>query len=169
MGDRSKVLVARMQHGTWLSAFQPEADAPPAQSHQLSAKSVLRIILGNLFIVSGLAKMWDIYGFSNNVSSYGVLPTSLVVPVSIIVPFAEFVLGIMLLINFHPSIASLSLLAMVVVFTGLSAMKYFSGSASDCGCFGKLGEREITSSFFIINATLIIALFTLTGSATLTK
>ena len=152
MGDRSKVLVARMQHGTWVSA-----------------KSVLRIILGNVFIVSGLAKTWDIYGFSKIVSGYGVLPEGLVLPVSIIVPFAEFVLGIMLLINFHPRIASLSLLAMVVVFTGFSAVIYFTGNTSDCGCFGKLGEREIDSNFFIVNVTLIVAISTLTRSATLTK
>lgn len=121
MGDRSKVLVARMQHGTWVSA-----------------KSVLRIILGNLFIVSGLAKMWDLYGFSRIVNGYGALPESSVVPVAIIIPFAEFVLALMLLLNFHPRAASLSLLSMIVIFTGLSAVKYFAGNASDCGCFGSI-------------------------------
>ena len=148
MGDRSKVLVARMQHGTWLSTL----------SHQLSAKSVLRIILGNFFIVSGLAKMWDIYGFSNVVRGYGILPESLVVPVSIIIPFAEFVLGTTLLMSFYSRPASLSLFVMVVVFTGLSAMKYFSGNTSNSGCFGKLIDRNINPNLLVENAALVVAL-----------
>ncbi len=137
-----------MQHGTWLSAL----------SHQLSAKSVLRIILGNFFIVSGLAKMWDIYGFSSNVSSYGVLPASLVVPVSIIVPFVEFALGLMLLLNYRPHTASLSLLVMVVIFTGFSAIRYLAGNASDCGCFGKLAERKTNAGLLAENAIIGVAL-----------
>ena len=93
----------------------------------------LRVIIGVVFIVSGLAKMWDTYSFAEIVRSYGFLPESLVVPVAILIPSAEFFFGLMLLLseiplagNFHPRTASISLLLMVVIFTGLSAVKYFS-------------------------------------------
>ena len=119
---------------------------------------VLRVILGIVFIVSGAAKMWDIYGFSNVVRGYGILPESLVVPVSIIIPFAEFVLGTMLLMNFYSRTASLSLFVMVIVFTGLSAMKYFSGNTSNSGCFGKLIDRNINPNLLVENAALVVAL-----------
>ena len=148
MGDRSKVSMMKMEQRTRLSAM----------SHQLSARFVLRVIVGFVFVASGLAKMWDIYGFSKIVSGYGVLPEGLVVPVSIIIPFIEFVLGVMVLVNFHVRTASLGLLAMVVIFTGFSAMKYFSGGASDCECFGDIVERKISWSFFAQNLALVLGL-----------
>ncbi len=125
---------------------------------EILVRFVLRVILGIVFIVSGAAKMWDIYGFSNVVRGYGILPESLVVPVSIIIPFAEFVLGTMLLMNFYSRAASLLLFVMVIVFTGLSAMKYFSGNTSNSGCFGKLIDRNINPNLFVENAALVVAL-----------
>jgi len=116
---------------------------------------LLRKFLGVVFIVSGEAKMWDIYGFSRVVSGYRFLPESLIVPVSIIVPFAEFVFGLMLLLNLNPRVASLSLLMMVVMFSILSAVRYFSGDISDCGCFGKLIHRSVDWKFFTENIMLI--------------
>jgi uncharacterized membrane protein YphA (DoxX/SURF4 family) len=124
----------------------------------ISVRFVLRVISGIVFIVSGAAKMWDIYGFSNVVRGYGILPESLVVPVSIIIPFAEFVLGTTLLMNFYSRAASLLLFVMVIVFTGLSAMKYFSGNTSNSGCFGKLIDRNINPNLLVENAALVVAL-----------
>jgi len=128
----------------------------------ISVRFVLRVISGIVFVVSGAAKMWDIYGFSNVVRGYGILPESLVVPVSIIIPFAEFVLGTMLLMNFYSRTASLSLFVMVIVFTGLSAMKYLGGRTTDCGCFGGLVKRN-GWSYFVQNGFVLAALL-VTGS-----
>jgi len=128
----------------------------------ISVRFVLRVISGIVFVVSGAAKMWDIYGFSNVVRGYGILPESLVVPVSIIIPFAEFVLGTMLLMNFYSRTASLSLFVMVIVFTGLSAMKYLGGRTTDCGYFGGLVKRN-GWSYFVQNGFVLAALL-VTGS-----
>lgn len=128
------------------------------RSSSLNLRLALRMLLGIVFVVSGVAKMWDIYGFSKIVSGYGVLSESMIVPVSILIPFAEFILGMMLLLNFHARVASLSLLVMVVVFTGLSAMRYLSGATSDCGCFGEVLQRKINANLFVENAALIVAL-----------
>ncbi len=118
----------------------------------------LRIVIGLVFVVSGLAKMWDIYGFMEIVKSYGFLPESLVVPVSIIIPFVEFALGLMLLLNYRPYSASLLLLGMVVIFTGFSAKRYLAGNASDCGCFGETIKDVIEWKYFARNSVLVFGL-----------
>lgn len=124
----------------------------------VSARSTLRIVIAIVFIVSGAAKLWDIYGFSVVVRGYWPLPESLVIPISMLIPFAEVVLGAMLLIDLHSQVATLSLLTMVLAFTGLSAFRYLGGNISDCGCFGELARRKIGGGLFIENALLIIAL-----------
>ncbi|MHB2153941.1 MauE/DoxX family redox-associated membrane protein [Calditrichota bacterium GD2] len=58
--------------------------------------------------------------------------------------------------NFYTSILNLNF----IVFTALSAYKYFSGDISDCGCFGKLLQRKTDEKLFIENALLMV-LFTL--------
>lgn len=134
------------------------ASALSTISHELSAESLLRIVLAIVFIVSGAAKMWDIYGFCEIVGSYGVLPESLNVAVSVLIPFTEILFGGMLISNLHSQTARLSLLIMVGVFTALSAMKYSSGAQRDCGCFGEIIERKTGVGLFAENAALIIAL-----------
>jgi hypothetical protein len=68
----------------------------------------------------------------------------------------------MLLINFYSRAASLLLLVMVIVFTGLSAMKYLGGRTTDCGCFGGLVKRN-GWSYFVQNGFVLAALLA-TGS-----
>ncbi len=176
MAQEAEGLTNKIENGSWLSIMSHELRVK--WFSKLTTRSILRVILGIVFVVSGAAKMWDIYGFSKIVSNYGVLsrlvgipsgPESMIVPVTIIIPFAEFMLGGMLLVNYHVRAASLSLLIMVVMFTGFSAVKYFSGNVSGCGCFGKLAERKTNASLFVENAALVAALFPLAGSSTFTN
>ena len=64
--------------------------------------------------------------------------------------------------NFYSRAASLSLFVMVVVFTGLSAMKYLGGTTTDCGCFGGLVKHN-GWSYFVQNGFVLAALL-VTGS-----
>jgi len=119
---------------------------------------LLQKVLGLGFIVSGGAKMWDLYGFSRIVSDYGILPEPLIIPFSVLVPFAEFVLGMMLVLNYLPDISSFPLLLMVSVFTVFTFVRYASGSTSECGCFGKLIRRSVDWKFLAGNIMLIAGL-----------
>ena len=121
MGDELKLSVTVKEHGRslhriseWLSAVSHSVSPAPrrdlAKGGHISAKSVLRVALGIVFVISGVAKMRDIYGFSNIVSGYGILPDSLVVPVSIIIPFAEFISALILMDNYHMKVSSFVLL-----------------------------------------------------------
>ena len=116
---------------------------------------LLQRFLGLVFIISGGAKMWDVYGFSKIVRDYHVLPQAFVILFSSLVAFAEFVLGLMLVLNYLPKISSLTLLLMVSVFTLFTLLRYISGDTSECGCFGTLIHRGVDWKFFAENIMLI--------------
>ena len=87
---------------------------------------ISRIIVGVLFIISGLIKLNDPLGFSFKLEEYfspGVLDLPFLVPmalgISIVVVIVEVLLGVMLLIGFKPKLTVWSLLAMIEFFTFL--------------------------------------------------
>ncbi|MGB9774548.1 MAG: MauE/DoxX family redox-associated membrane protein [Bacteroidota bacterium] len=118
----------------------------------------LEFSLGGLFTVSGIAKLLDPYSFSVVVGSYGILPKFLVVPVSILIPLLEFLLGAMLLLEFHVRLASLWLGAMVVLLTVVHFFGYKGGDASGCGCFVKLIQRSSDVALILENVGVVVGL-----------
>ncbi len=117
---------------------------------------ILRIVLGIFLSLSGLAKIMDLASFGKAVNSFGLFPSTWVVLVTIVIPYLELVLGLMLLLNFYAKPAYVTALTMLIVFTALSAYKYFTGDISDCGCFGKLLQRKTDEKLLIENALLMV-------------
>ncbi len=117
---------------------------------------ILRIILGLFLSFSGLAKIMDLSAFGKAVNSFGLLPSTWVALVTIAIPYLELILGLMLLLNLYAKTAYVTALTMLIVFTTLSAYKYFSGDISDCGCFGKLLQRKTDEKLLIENAILMV-------------
>ena len=80
-----------------------------------------RLLVGLLFIVSGLIKANDALGFSYKLEEYfssGVLNMEFLIPYSFLLAagicVAEIVLGVMVLIGARPKFTSFSLLGMIV-------------------------------------------------------
>lgn len=118
----------------------------------------MRVVLGMIFLASGVLKLVDIHDFSEDVIRYGIIPESVALTISIVIPLSEFVLGGMLLLNYRTGIARLLLIGMVVIFTAVSGIKYMRGGETDCGCFGKVVERKTDTRLFIENAAIVAAL-----------
>ena len=119
----------------------------------------LRIVLGMLFLVAGLAKIFDTAAFAKVISNFTLAPESWVIPLAIFIPYAEVILGLMLLLNFYLRFAIGAGSILLVVFTGVSLYEYvLTGNAADCGCFGKLLARQNNWSLFLENAVMFGAL-----------
>ncbi|MEM9001468.1 MAG: BT_3928 family protein [Bacteroidota bacterium] len=102
-----------------------------------------RIVVGLLFIVSGLIKLNDPVGFSFKLEEYfsqGVLDLPFLMPyaltISIFVVIAEVLLGIALLVGFKSRFTVWNLFAMIVFFTFLTFYSAYFNKVTDCGCFG---------------------------------
>lgn len=129
----------------------------------------LRILLGVIFVMSGVGKMLDVSGFISAVMRYGLLPSWLVVPFSSAVPLVELALGGMLVVGRWTSISSGLLAVTLLLFTGAELYAYLNGVfvASECGCFGKLLHRPTDKLSFMENGILILGLATIGFSSRL--
>ncbi len=99
--------------------------------------TIVRIILGLLFVIAALLKLPNLKGFSVIVASYGILPRKLVKPAAYTQPFAEFFVGIMLLLGKQLLYASLGALLLMITaniftITGMINKK----KLENCGCYG---------------------------------
>lgn len=126
-----------------------------------------RIIVGILFIISGLIKLNDPVGFSFKLEEYfslGVLNLPFLEPlaltIALIMVVLEVLLGVMLLIGFRPKLTVWSLLVMIVFFTFLTFYSAYFNKVTDCGCFGDAVKLTPWESFTkdIILLVLIIVL-----------
>jgi uncharacterized membrane protein YphA (DoxX/SURF4 family) len=102
-----------------------------------------RIVVGILFIISGLIKANDALGFSYKLEEYfsaDVLNLEFLIPFAFILAAAicvvEIVLGIMVLIGSRAKFSSLLLMAMILFFTFLTFYSAYFDKVTDCGCFG---------------------------------
>ena len=130
---------------------------------------ISRIIVGVLFIISGLIKLNDPMGFSFKLEEYfspGVLDlpflTPLALAISIFVVIVEVILGILLLIGFKPKFTVWSLLLMIVFFTFLTFYSAYFNKVTDCGCFGdaiKLTPWESFTKDVILLVFILILFF----------
>ncbi|MBP1839426.1 BT_3928 family protein [Formosa algae] len=130
--------------------------------------SISRILVGVLFIISGLIKLNDPIGFSFKLEEYfsaAVLNLTALEPyalvISILVVIFEVLLGIFLLIGYKAKFTVWSLLLMILFFTFLTFYSAYFNKVTDCGCFGdaiKLTPWQ-TFSKDIVLLILILIIF----------
>lgn len=129
---------------------------------------ISRIVVGVLFIISGLIKLNDPVGFSFKLEEYfslGVLNLPSLEPhalkISLIVVILEVLLGVMLLVGFRIKFTVISLLGMIIFFTFLTFYSAYFNKVTDCGCFGDAIKLTPWESFTkdIILLLLIVILF----------
>ncbi|WP_130735206.1 BT_3928 family protein [Flavobacterium sp. J27] len=127
-----------------------------------------RILVGILFIISGLIKLNDPLGFSYKLEEYfnaNVLNMEFLIPFALIIAcfivVFEVVLGVMLLIGFKTKFTVWSLLLMIVFFTFLTFYSWYFDKVKDCGCFGDALKLTPFESFIkdLILLFLVIILF----------
>jgi uncharacterized membrane protein YphA (DoxX/SURF4 family) len=133
---------------------------------------VLRLLVGGLFIFSGLIKVNDPVGtaikleeyfdvFSNDIAPffYYFKPYALVLSVFLVV--SEVVLGIMLLLGVRLKETVWALATMILFFTFLTFYSAYFNKVTDCGCFGDAIKLTPWESFTkdVILLVLISFLF----------
>ena len=113
---------------------------------------LLRFVIGGTFIVSGLSKMIDVWGFVYKIEQYlNVWGWEFTRPMSavaaILLSAVEFVVGVMLATGCYKRLAAWSSAAIMVVMLPLSAYIMVANPVDDCGCFGDLWMIPNTATF----------------------
>lgn len=122
--------------------------------------NVSRILVGVLFIFSGLVKANDPLGLSYKMqeffevwSHYGSLKNMMAVldefslSFSIVTITLEIVVGVAILLGWYKRFFSILLLLLIIFFTFLTGFAVFSGKIATCGCFGDCIPLTAMQSF----------------------
>ncbi|MFN2458734.1 MAG: BT_3928 family protein [Chitinophagaceae bacterium] len=150
-----------------------------------TAVTVVRIIVGLLFIVSGLVKANDPLGLSYKMEEFfeiwntGLTTSNFflksffinlfnflhghTLALSVFMIALEVMAGVALLIGWERKLVLNLLLVLILFFTFLTGYAYFSGTFKNCGCFGDCLPITPLTSFLKDILLLALILFLLFG------
>lgn len=101
---------------------------------------VFRIIVGGIFLISGLAKISDPVRFILTLREFSLFPEMIIPFTAIYLPWLEFILGLFILVGLMYRTASLLLAFLIGSFTFSILSVIVRGIEVDCGCFGLLAD-----------------------------
>ncbi len=105
----------------------------------------IRVALGVMFLLSAAGKLGDLNGVVAEVRGYGLLPEPLPIPFGYALPFGELALGLCLLLGLFTRLAAAGGGLLMIAFMIAIAYRLLTkGEAEDCGCFGLLGQEQLT-------------------------
>lgn len=116
---------------------------------------VMKMLLGALFIVSALSKLFDMDHFEVYFFSYGILPLNLAFIAARLVVVFELLIGIGLLSNVWNRFVNICTLLMLTGFTIFLCYAALIGRQDSCQCMGPLLAINPTQSI-LKNALLIL-------------
>ena len=94
-----------------------------------------QIALGTFFIIAALPKLADPPAFAHMIYNYRILPGTLVNASALVMPWAELLAGIALVLGIWRRTAALLVGALLAVFIVAISVNLLRGNAIDCGCF----------------------------------
>lgn len=100
---------------------------------------VLRIMLGGIFVYSGLSKSLDLAYFAGIINAFSLLPAGLAYPVGVAIVIGELILGLGLILDRKGCLSGI--LVMLLGFMAVAGYAVYMGYDIDCGCFGP-GDPE---------------------------
>jgi hypothetical protein len=136
---------------------------------QKVADQFSRILVGGLFIFSGLIKLNDPIGtkikmeeyfevFAQNFGSFFEFFIPYALEISFILIVLEVVLGVAVLIYYNMDLTTKIILALMLFFTFLTGYSAITNAVTDCGCFGDAIKLTPWQSFY---KDLILMVFVL--------
>ncbi|SDD88856.1 BT_3928 family protein [Niabella drilacis] len=126
--------------------------------------AVVRVIVGVLFIFSGLIKANDPIGLSYKMQEFFELwkmsaLNGITLTLSVLMIAFEIIAGVALLLGYKRKLVSWLLLLLILFFTFLTGYAYLSGKFTNCGCFGDCIPITSKTSFIKDLVLLVLILF----------
>jgi len=114
--------------------------------------NILRVLVGLLFIFSGLIKANDPLGLAYKMDEYFAVwgwhwASAYSLYLSIGMNVLEIVAGVALLVGWAPKFITRLLLLLIIFFTFLTGYAVITGNIKTCGCFGDCVPLEAWQSF----------------------
>jgi uncharacterized membrane protein YphA (DoxX/SURF4 family) len=125
---------------------------------------VSRLVLGGVLFAAGYLKVFTLEKSQMSVRAYELLPIGLANFLGIVLPFAEIVLGLLLIIGAFTRYMAILGGAIMFIFIIAIASAWARGLTIDCGCFGGGGQVAANETKYLQEIVrdaglLLLALF----------
>ncbi|MEO7369543.1 MAG: MauE/DoxX family redox-associated membrane protein [Ilumatobacteraceae bacterium] len=110
----------------------------------------LSVLLGAVFVVSAVMKLAAPQQWRGQAAELGVPPA-----VATVVPFAELLVGALLIAQLARHVVALVAGVMLVAFTGLLVVRLSQGRRPPCACFGAWSTKPIGWLDVVRNAVFV--------------
>jgi uncharacterized membrane protein YphA (DoxX/SURF4 family) len=122
---------------------------------------ILRLVLGGVFVLASLSKIAYPAEFAENVAGFMMAPTWGVNLTGIIMPWAELVAGLFLILGIRTRASAVVIGGLLVMFLVGLILNIFKGTPINCGCFESVGEpigwhKVIEDTLLLLMAVQII-------------
>ncbi len=148
-----------------------KSSTEPATSNSVrNAGLISRFVMGIVFLVAGLPKVWDPAYFYWEIVPFTFLfgldesTSVLVARTGLVLGPAESIIGLALLLNWRPSTTFPLAIGLMAAFTALVTSAWMQGYDASCGCFGSLVERSVGEALIEDVAMLGLLLLAWVGS-----
>ena len=116
---------------------------------------VIRVILGFIFILSGISKFADLHSFANSIKNIGFTSDSFIPILSISIPVIESLAGVSLLLGLWVRASSSVVIGLLIIFIAAIVPNIANGNEIDCGCFGPLSQDKVGTSLLIRDVVML--------------
>jgi uncharacterized membrane protein YphA (DoxX/SURF4 family) len=120
------------------------------------------VLMGILFLYSGILKILNPFEFSLIVAKYGILPEKFINIFSTLLPFLEIFSGFFLLGGFFLRGSLILISFLLLIFTIAISYTLIRGYSFECGCFEIIGKETKTGILLIIRNLILLFLSLIT-------
>lgn len=118
--------------------------------------TILRILLGIIFIYASLDKIVHPKAFATAIHNYQILPDDLVNLAALILPWLELVIGALMLANRWVPGALMWINLLMIIFAGSLIFNLLRGVNVYCGCFStRIQEADKATMAFSVSRDLL--------------
>jgi uncharacterized membrane protein YphA (DoxX/SURF4 family) len=119
---------------------------------------VIRIIVGFIFILTGISKIVDPALFAREISNYDMMYLPLINLMAITLPWVELVVGILFILGVRVKANIILLAAMLLMFNFAVAVAWARGLDINCGCYSSVAEQTVGFAKLAENFAMFAAL-----------
>jgi len=109
----------------------------------------VRILLGAIFLISGISKLLNLTAFASALRDFELLPESTITFSAIFIPSLESSVGSLLILGYFVKMASTITIILLIVFIAALIPQLAINNEIDCGCFGPLMHETVGTELLI--------------------
>ncbi len=117
---------------------------------------IVRIIVGAMFVIVGLAKIADPVLFAKEITNYNLMPDFSINIFAIVLPWIELISGLLLIAGVRIRANAVIIGAMLIMFIIAVASAWARGLNINCGCFSHIAQETVGLKKILENSGLLI-------------